>query len=289
MELIEKIDHLQQRAETLRRSGTKIGVVPTMGFLHEGHQSLIRLAKTRCDVVITTIFVNPTQFAPSEDLANYPRNLARDRQLAEAAGSAIVFHPAPSEMYPPNYATWVTVDELTQMLCGASRPTHFRGVTTIVAKLFNITQPHVAVFGQKDAQQALVIRRMVRDLNFALEIVIAPIVREPDGLAMSSRNVYLTAAEREQAVVLSQALNTARQMLALGERRPERILQAIQRQIREKPLAEIDYTAVVSTENLLPVTPLSGEILIALAVKFGKARLIDNLIVRVDGTDFLSK
>jgi len=278
MELIEKTDVMLQRAEKLRLAGQKIGVVPTMGFLHEGHLSLIRQAKAQCDVVITTIFVNPTQFAPTEDLANYPRDLGRDLALAAAAGADIVFHPAPGEMYPPNFVTWVTVDELTQTLCGASRPTHFRGVTTVVAKLFNITKPHVAVFGQKDAQQALVIRRMVRDLNFDLKIVVAPIVREPDGLALSSRNVYLTASEREQAVVLSQALEHAREMLTAGERQAERIEQAIRQQIQTKPLAQIDYVAIVSAENLQPVAAVAGEILVAVAVKFGRTRLIDNLL-----------
>lgn len=281
MQLIQTVEEMQQRAESLRLAGKKIGVVPTMGFLHEGHLSLIRKAKTLSDVVITTIFVNPTQFAPTEDLASYPRDLQRDLKLATEAGSEIVFHPAPEEMYPTGYLTYVSVEEMTQVLCGASRPTHFRGVTTIVAKLFNITKPHIAVFGQKDAQQALVLQRMVKDLNFDLELVIAPIVRESDGLAMSSRNLYLSAEERQQAVILSQTLEMARKAIESGENNAERIQQQIVQQIRQKPLAEIDYVSLVSTKNLQPVTKLKGEILVALAVKFGKARLIDNIIIKI--------
>lgn len=280
MEIIKDLPGMQQRAESIRLSGKKIGVVPTMGFLHEGHLSLIRQAKQRADVVITTIFVNPTQFGPGEDFENYPRNFARDQKLAAEAGTDIIFYPAKNEMYPSGFLTTVAVDKITQVMCGASRPTHFQGVTTIVAKLLNLTKPHVAIFGQKDAQQVLVIQQMVKDLNMDVEIVIAPIIREEDGLAMSSRNSYLTPAERKQAPVLFQSLQLAKSMIASGEKDAEKIAAQMTEKINEKDLAQIDYITIVDTTWLQPVQKIKGEILVALAVKFGKARLIDNILIQ---------
>jgi len=281
MDIIENLKLMQETADSLRRVGKKIGVVPTMGYLHEGHLSLIRKARHLSDVVITTIFVNPTQFGPAEDFKSYPRSFAQDQRLAKAAGTDIIFYPTSENMYPPDYLTYVEVDKITQVLCGASRPTHFRGVTTVVTKLFNLTKPHLAIFGQKDAQQALVIRRMVRDLNMDVEIIVAPIVREADGLAMSSRNVYLTPEERRQAVVLYHSLQQAQKIIEGGEKDPQIVIDKITELIRQQPLAQIDYIALVDTEKLKPVSKIQGEILIAEAVKFGKARLIDNIILNV--------
>lgn len=281
MQVIEKITAMQDLAESSRQAGKKIGVVPTMGYLHAGHLSLIQQARTLSDVVITTIFVNPTQFAPGEDFARYPRDFPRDEKLAAEAGTDVIFYPQVQEMYPTPYLTYVEVEEISRVLCGVSRPTHFRGVTTVVAKLFHITKPHVAIFGQKDAQQALLIQRMVRDLNFDIQIVVAPIVREPDGLAMSSRNIYLTPEERSQAMILYQALTQARQLIERGERRTDILIAAIRVQITTMTLALIDYIEIVDTEKLLPLTDIKGQVLIALAVKFGKTRLIDNVIIEV--------
>lgn len=218
MFMITGISDMQRTSEQLRLQGKRIAVVPTMGYLHEGHLSLIRIARGHSDVVITTIFVNPTQFAPSEDFEKYPRDLEQDRRLAASAGCDIVFHPDAKEMYPQDYLTYVEVEKLTGVLEGAFRPTHFRGVSTVVAKLFSITKPHVAVFGQKDAQQALVIRQMTRDLDFDVQIIVAPIVREADGLAMSSRNVFLAENERRDAVALNESLRLAEKMIQSGER-----------------------------------------------------------------------
>jgi pantoate--beta-alanine ligase len=283
MRIISKVKEMQKVADELRKEGKIIGVVPTMGYLHEGHLSLIRLAKEKSDVVITTIFVNPLQFAPNEDYDRYPRDFERDVKLAQSAGCDIIFHPSVEEMYPQNFLTYVEVDKLTKVLEGEFRPTHFRGVTTVVAKLFNITKPHIAVFGQKDAQQALIIKQMVRDLNFDIEIIIAPIVREPDGLAMSSRNVYLSDSERKDATVLYESLKLAEKLIENGERNSKNIILKMEELIKSKPTAKIDYIAIVEPETLEKVETLSEgkEYLIALAVRIGSTRLIDNTIVKI--------
>jgi pantoate--beta-alanine ligase len=272
---------MQTTAEKLRVQGKRIGVVPTMGFLHEGHLSLIRIARQNADMVITTLFVNPTQFAPTEDFGKYPRDIQRDTRLAESAGSDFLFLPETKEMYPGSYVTYISVEQLTTVLEGKVRPTHFRGVTTVVAKLFNITKPHVAVFGQKDAQQAIVIKRMAHDLNVDVHIVVAPIVREPDGLAMSSRNVYLLPSERAQSVVLSQSLKQAEKMIAGGERRTEIIRAAMLKLIAAQPSAVVDYVSLADPDTLQEKSMIaSGEsVLVSLAVRFGATRLIDNSLI----------
>jgi len=281
MQLIKTVSEMRSHADQLRLAGKRIGFVPTMGYLHEGHLSLVRIAKEKSDVVVMSIFVNPTQFGPAEDFDRYPRDFDRDWRLAEQAGCDILFHPSVAEMYPEGYLTYVTVEKLTTVLCGRSRPTHFRGVTTVVAKLFNLVKPHVAVFGQKDAQQALVIKRMVRDLNFDVEVIVAPIVREKDGLAMSSRNTYLTPEERRDATVLYCSLLLAKELVDKGERRAEAIKTEMRKMIEATPTAQIDYISIVDTDKLEDKDTLSGETLIALAVYFGKTRLIDNLILQV--------
>ncbi|MEN3038340.1 MAG: pantoate--beta-alanine ligase [Candidatus Kryptonium sp.] len=283
MRIITKVKEMQKVADELRREGKIIGVVPTMGYLHEGHLSLIRIAKERSDVVITTIFVNPLQFAPHEDYDRYPRDFERDVKLAQSAGCDIIFHPSVEEMYPGNFLTYVEVEKLSEVLEGEFRPTHFRGVTTVVAKLFNITKPHIAVFGQKDAQQALIIKQMVRDLNFDIDIIVAPIVREPDGLAMSSRNVYLSETERKEATVLYESLKLAEDLAASGERNPKVIISKMEELIKSKPSAKIDYVAIVKPDTLEEVENLSegNEYLVALAVRIGTTRLIDNTIVKI--------
>ncbi len=267
-------------ARRRRLTGT-IGLVPTMGYLHEGHLSLVRRARAENDIVITTIFVNPSQFGPHEDLATYPRDLPRDLALLEAEKTDIVFAPAtPTEMYPPGYQTWIDLTDLPTKLEGARRPGHFRGVATIVAKLFNLTRPHRAYFGQKDAQQCVVIRRLVADLNFDLEVVVCPTVREPHGLAMSSRNAYLTPEERARAAVLYRALQAAAAALAAGERDAETLRQVMAAVLAAEPLAQVDYVSVADPETLDELTgELRGPALASLAVRIGRARLIDNLLL----------
>ena len=281
MQIIRLIPDMQRTADALRAAGRRIGFVPTMGYLHEGHASLIRHARTLSDAVVVSIFVNPRQFGPGEDYQGYPRDLDRDLRLIRETGGDIVFIPAPEEMYPVDFTTSVHVEGLTEGLCGASRPAHFRGVTTVVTKLFTAVKPHLAVFGQKDAQQALVIRRVVRDLNLDLEVLIAPTVREPDGLAMSSRNVYLTPEERPQAAALYQALRLARRMAGAGEQDAQKIIRKMRDLISERPGARIDYVSIVDTGGLKPVDRLAGEVLVAVAVRFGRARLIDNVILNL--------
>jgi pantoate--beta-alanine ligase len=270
---------MQASSDELRRAGKRIGVVPTMGFLHEGHLSLIGIARRRADCVITTVFVNPTQFAPGEDFSRYPRDLGRDSQLVESAGTDILFVPATEEMYPAGAQTSVEVGGLTRFLEGKSRPTHFRGVTTIVAKLFLCTKPHVAVFGQKDAQQLRVIRQMARDLDFDVEIIAGPIVREADGLAMSSRNVYLSSKERAESPVLHESLLLARDKVLEGEKDAAAIVHAMTGLITSRPSAQIDYVSVADSSTLEELDTLSRgrEVLISLAVRFGSTRLIDNI------------
>ena len=279
MKIISKTTEMTAAAEAARNAGTRIGLVPTMGYLHEGHLSLIRLAREKCDLMVTSIFVNPTQFAEGEDLETYPRNLKRDVRLAEEAGTDIIFAPPVSEMYPERYLTYVRVGEITQKLCGKSRPAHFQGVTTVVAKLFNIVKPHIAVFGQKDAQQAIVIKKMVRDLNFDLEILVGPIVREKDGLALSSRNVYLSAQERQDALVLSRALGETERLIKSGVDDPVAVKEKIKEILLSVDSSAIDYIAVVDGRTLDDLTRITGTVLIALAVRFGRTRLIDNILI----------
>ena len=283
MKTIRDIGEMQQISEAIRLKGRRIGFVPTMGYLHEGHLSLIRRAREASDAVVLSIYVNPTQFGPNEDLDKYPRDFDRDEALAKNAGADYLFYPSDAMMYPKHYLTYVNVDEITTKLCGRTRPGHFQGVTTICTKLFHIVKPHVAVFGQKDAQQALIIRRMVKDLNFDLEIITAPIVREPDGLAMSSRNTYLSSQERNQALVLKKSLDLASQMIEQGERDAVLIQTKMRELINQSPLAKIDYVEIVSQEDLEPISTPQGDVLIAVAVYFGKTRLIDNVMLRLGG------
>lgn len=281
MEQFEASTPIKTYLRKIQAGGKTVGLVPTMGYLHEGHLSLIRRAATENDLVVVSIFVNPIQFGPGEDLEKYPRDLNRDLQLSEAAGAQVVFTPSAQEMYGSDFRTYVHVKGLTDHLCGRSRPGHFQGVTTVVTKLFNIIRPDKAYFGQKDAQQALIIRKMVQDLNGDLEVIICPIVREADGLAMSSRNVYLSGDQRRQAAILYQALRAARQMIDAGERCAIRVIEEMTKLITSQPLAEIDYVAVVDANTLSDLSQLSGTILIAVAVRFGSTRLIDNIIVEV--------
>jgi pantoate--beta-alanine ligase len=256
-----------------------VGFVPTMGYLHEGHLSLVDKAKEMADIVVMSIFVNPLQFGPNEDLDSYPRDIERDSRLAESRGVDILFFPPVEEMYPPGSKTIVSVKDITDALCGASRPGHFDGVATVVTKLFNIVQPDYAFFGMKDAQQVAVITQMVRDLNMPVEVVPCPIIREADGLAMSSRNVYLSDEERKQALVLSRSLKKAQEMVERGARDVTALREAITAIIQESPLAEIDYIEIRSYPELAPLTELRGSCLIALAVRFGRTRLIDNIML----------
>ncbi len=280
--VVRDVTEMQATAERLRRDGKRIAVVPTMGYLHEGHLSLIRRARVEADVVITTLFVNPAQFGPNEDFSRYPRNFERDFSLAEQAGTDFVFAPEVSFMYPPAYSTFVSVEQITDVLEGKSRPGHFRGVATIVAKLFNITKPHIAVFGQKDAQQIAVIRQMIGDLNFDIRLIVAPIVREPDGLAMSSRNTYLTPQQRKEAVVLSRSLRMADERVNDGESDVRRLIEEMRFVIRSNSSGVIDYISFADNQTLLECEQIEEgkEILVSLAVRFDSTRLIDNTIIR---------
>lgn len=281
--LIHTVKDMQAWADRRRQSGRRLGLVPTMGALHEGHLELVREAARRTDDVAVSIFVNPTQFGPGEDYARYPRMLEADTQKLEAVrgGEVTVFAPPVEELYPGGQdanRTWVQVEELDRHLCGRYRPGHFRGVTTVVARLFNVCKPHVAVFGLKDAQQFLILRRMARDLSYDVELVGVPTVREPDGLALSSRNVYLSAREREQAVVLSRAVREARRRIEGGEQDPGAIVEAMRKTLAEAPDARVQYAEVVDVETVQPVDRIAPgqEVLAAVAVFFGETRLIDN-------------
>jgi pantoate--beta-alanine ligase len=257
-----------------------VGLVPTMGYLHAGHLSLVQAALSECASVVASIFVNPTQFGPKEDLSTYPRNLPRDLALLEGAGVDLVWAPTPEVMYPGGYQTWVTVEAITLPLEGSLRPGHFRGVTTVVAKLFNAVQPQKAYFGQKDAQQAAVIRRMTRDLDFPIDIVVYPIVREPDGLAMSSRNVYLDAKERQAALVLSHALRAAQEAYETGERNAPALRSIMEKTIQAEPLARLQYVSCANPDTLLELAAeFNGPALLSMAVFIGKTRLIDNCVL----------
>ncbi len=276
MEIIESIEAMRDRSRELRREGKTISLVPTMGYLHEGHLFLMRDGRSRADCLVISIYVNPTQFSPGEDFERYPRDFERDVALAKQAGVDIIFCPTSNDMYPEGYLTYVNVEKMTGELCGLTRPNYFRGVTTICAKLFNIVAPHLAIFGKKDFQQYQVIRQMVRDLNMELEIVGLPTVRENGGLAMSSRNVYLAAQERESALSLYAALKLADDMYRQGERDARMILAEARKIIEERPYTVIDYAKIVSAQSMKEVTKIEGETVFALAVKVGATRLIDN-------------
>ncbi len=285
MKLCRTIDELRKELAPARAAGRSIGLVPTMGYLHAGHLDLVRRARAENQVVAVSIFVNPIQFGPQEDLARYPRDLPRDLNLCAEAGVDLVFAPEPPEMYPEGFQTHVEVEGLSQGLCGASRPGHFRGVATVVTKLFTIVQPDRAYFGEKDAQQLRVIRRMVRDLNLPVTVVPVPTVREPDGLAMSSRNVYLDPDERRAAPVLYRSLMLAEELAAGGERRASAIAECMRALIQAEPLARLDYLAIVDDETLAPVETIDRPALAALAVFFGRTRLIDNVTLVPPGTE----
>lgn len=282
MQILKTKAEVRQEIARARREGKTVGFVPTMGYLHNGHLSLMAIAKKENDLVVASIFVNPTQFGPNEDFAKYPRDLQRDASLARNIGVDIIFAPEVEEMYGPNGGlTYVDINQLSDHLCGARRPGHFRGVCTVVTKLFNIVQPDRAYFGQKDAQQALIIKRMTQDLDLPVEVKTLPTVRESDNLAMSSRNVYLSPEERQAALTLSRSLAMAEEMIHAGEHNTQTVIDAITEMITAEPLARVDYISAVSAETLQPTDQLSGQVLIALAVFFGKTRLIDNLIMQI--------
>lgn len=279
MEIVQRVSHMIAISKEAIRRNQAIGLVPTMGALHEGHLSLVRKGRSLTNPLVVSIFVNPAQFGKNEDFSRYPRDLDADAALLKLEGVDFVFAPAAEEMYMDPFATWVVVEGLSQRMCGVSRPDHFRGVTTVVTKLFNIVRPAVAFFGQKDAQQSVIVRRMVQDLNIDTEIVICPTVRDADGVAISSRNRYLNAEERRAATVLVSALRTAERMIAGGERTSRRIADAMIQLIQREPLAHVDYISITDGHSLQPVAEVAGAVLIALAVFIGKTRLIDNLMV----------
>ncbi len=279
LRILTKIEEMRAASRAGRQSGTRLGLVPTMGALHEGHLSLMRAARALCDAVAASIFVNPTQFGPNEDLAKYPRSFERDCDLLERERVDFLFAPSVEEMYPAGAATWVTVEELSSRLDGRSRPSHFRGVTTVVSKLFHIVGPDVAFFGQKDAAQLAIIRRMVRDLNFPVEIVACPIVREPDGLAMSSRNAYLNPEQRRQALVLHRSLMHVQDLSEAGEQNAAKLLEAGRAEFSNEPTVRLDYFEIVNPQTLDPVEDVSAGALVAVAAYVGATRLIDNIVL----------
>ena len=279
VEVIKSVKIMHQRSATLKRSGERIGFVPTMGSLHEGHLSLVDIARNRSEIVVMSVFVNPTQFAEGEDLEQYPRDFDRDRRFAQERDVDILFYPSAEDVYQDNFRTEVQVTGLSKLLCGTTRPEHFTGVTTVVAKLFNIVQPDEAYFGQKDAQQAILIQQMVKDLNFPIDIIVGPIIRESDGLALSSRNVYLSDDERKQATSLSSALIKAKKTIESGERNSKFITRQIRSILSEQPDIKIDYIEIVDLEKLQPVEKIDGPVLVAIAAFVGTTRLIDNIII----------
>ena len=278
MQIVSTVDAVREQVKKWREEGLSVGLVPTMGYLHEGHKSLIDKAVEQNDRVVVSVFVNPIQFGPNEDLATYPRDLDRDSALCENAGADLIFHPEKEDMYFDDFCTYGDMEGLTKGLCGKTRPTHFRGVCTVVSKLFNIVKPDRAYFGQKDAQQLAVIRRMVRDLNFDLEIVGCPIIREEDGLAKSSRNTYLSPEERKAAVILHKGLVKGEELVKNGEKNAAKVAEAIREVIESEPLAKIDYVEIVDFDNIQTVETIEGPVLAAVAVYIGKTRLIDNFI-----------
>lgn len=279
MNIVTTIEEVREQVRAWRKEGLTVGLVPTMGYLHEGHRSLIERAVQETDRVVVSVFVNPMQFGPSEDLESYPRDMDRDAAVCQEAGASLIFHPEPSEMYHEDFSSYVDMNTLTGGLCGKSRPTHFRGVCTVVAKLFLIVTPDKAYFGQKDAQQLAVIRHMVSDLNFGIEIVGCPIVREEDGLAKSSRNTYLSPEERQAALVLSRSLKLGKERMEQGEKSAVEIIKVIRQEVEREPLARIDYVEIVDWDHLEPLETITGSVLVAIAVYIGKTRLIDNVIL----------
>lgn len=277
--LLRTPDQVRRFAKSSKAGGRSLGLVPTMGYLHEGHLSLIRRAKRENNTVVVSIFVNPAQFGPKEDFKKYPRNLKRDKRLAKEAGADAIFYPSAKKMYPAGYSTYVDLTGITDKLCGRSRPGHFKGVATVVTKLFNAASPDIAYFGQKDAQQAIVVKRMARDLDMGLKIRVMPIVREADGLAMSSRNKYLSKDQRCDAAVLYESLMLAKKLIKSGERNADKIRSIIKKRIRSKGFARIDYISIVNTEDLKDVKKIKKGTMIALAVRIGRTRLIDNIII----------
>ncbi|MCI9335565.1 MAG: pantoate--beta-alanine ligase [Lachnospiraceae bacterium] len=281
MEITGKIDEVRRKVKEWRKQGLSVGLVPTMGYLHEGHKSLIDRAVAENDRVVVSDFVNPIQFGAGEDLATYPRDIEADKRLCGQAGAHLIFHPQPFEMYAPDFSTYVEMQEVSEGLCGKTRPTHFRGVCTVVCKLFHIVMPDRAYFGQKDAQQLAVIRRMVRDLDMDIQIVGCPIIREPDGLAKSSRNTYLNEEERKAALVLSRAVFHGQDMMEKGERDAGTILSSMKKLIEAEPMAKIDYVEMVDADTIAPLAKAQGRVLTAMAVYIGSTRLIDNFIMEV--------
>jgi pantoate--beta-alanine ligase len=279
MKILSTVSEMLRASRSVRAAGKKLGLVPTMGALHEGHLSLVRAARSRCQAVAVSIFVNPTQFGPNEDLAKYPRTFDRDCELLKKEGVDFVFAPTADEMYPGGAVTWVTVEGMSEKLCGRSRPGHFRGVTTVVGKLFHVCEPDVAFFGQKDAAQHAILRRMVRDLNFAVEVVVCPIVREASGLAMSSRNAYLTPEHRQQALVLHRSLREIEFRFRSGERASADLIAAGEQIIISEPAAKLDYLELVDPDTLEPVLTVDHPALVAVAAMVGTTRLIDNLVL----------
>ena len=281
MKIIETVTEMHEFVRQARKKGQSIALVPTMGSLHEGHLTLMRRAKQCCDIVVVSIFVNPTQFGPNEDFAKYPRDLAGDSEAAASAGVEVIFHPQAKDMYPEGYSSFVDIEGITEKLCGLSRPGHFRGVATVVNKLFNIVQPNKAFFGQKDAQQVLVLARMVADFNMSVELEIVPIVREQDGLAMSSRNAFLSAEQRQAGLVLSRSLKLAEQLVAQGEIHVGKIRTQVINEIKTEKLAECEYVEIYNYPTLQDINALQHKALLALAVRIGNTRLIDNTILEV--------
>ena len=279
MEICYTIKDVRERVNAWKREELTIGFVPTMGYLHEGHKSLMEAARANNDKVVVSVFVNPMQFGPNEDLESYPRDFEKDSALCESVGVDLIFHPEPEEMYADGFCSYVDMNGLTTELCGKSRPIHFRGVQTVVLKLFNIVKPDTAYFGQKDAQQLAVIKRMVKDLNVDTEIVGCPIVREADGLAKSSRNTYLNPDERKAALILSRSLKLGRELIENGETDSKAVIKAITDSINTEPLAKIDYVDVVDFDTITPVDKIGKSVLVAIAVYIGKTRLIDNFII----------
>jgi pantoate--beta-alanine ligase len=284
MDVCTTINATRAAIRAARQEGERIGLVPTMGALHEGHLSLVRIAKAKSDFVVVSLFVNPLQFGPKEDLAKYPRSFERDCEMLQRESVDLLFAPTINEMYPTPAVTYVNVEGLSERLDGQSRPGHFRGVTTVVSKLFHIAEPDLAVFGQKDAAQVAIIKRMVRDLNMPVEIVVAPIVREPDGLAMSSRNAYLDPQQRQQALVLSRTLRAVEERFGKGERSAERLIAAGLEILQQEPAARLDYLSVVDPESLAPITNVASRALVAVAAYVGSTRLIDNVVIEGERT-----
>ena len=278
MKIVKTVDEVRAQVKEWRKEGLSVGLVPTMGYLHEGHQSLIKKSAEQNDRTVVSVFVNPMQFGPTEDLESYPRDLEADARLVESTGGDLIFNPEPEEMYKDGFCSFVNMTGLPDALCGLTRPVHFKGVCTVVNKLFNIVKPDRAYFGEKDAQQLAIIMRMVKDLNMDIEIVGCPIIREADGLAKSSRNIYLTPEERKAAVILSKSVALGKKMVAEGEKDAKKIVTAMKELINSEPLATIDYVEMVDMDTMKTIDEVKGHVLCAMAVKFGKARLIDNFI-----------